>query len=76
MQSFEKFETRVSRDAFEAMIKDWIKMFGDVVRKAMTDAKMTVQQIKEVEVILVGGSTRIPKVQQDSLCACACMPFR
>lgn len=72
-RSFEIFETRVSRDAFEAMIADRITMFDSVVRKTLTDARMTVGQIEEV--ILVGGSTRIPKVQQVGRCACVCMPL-
>ena len=44
----------------------YVQIFSDVFlepcKQAMADAKITKDQIDEV--ILVGGSTRIPKVQQ------------
>ncbi|HAP44604.1 MAG: molecular chaperone DnaK [Spirochaetes bacterium GWD1_61_31] len=52
----------LTRSAFERLIEDYLEKSKDPCRKAMTDAGVTADQIDEV--ILVGGSTRIPKVQQ------------
>ncbi|MCX7023208.1 MAG: molecular chaperone DnaK [Spirochaetes bacterium] len=52
----------ITRATFERMIEDLLERSKDPCRKAMTDAGVTAAQIDEV--ILVGGSTRIPKVQQ------------
>jgi molecular chaperone DnaK len=52
----------LSRSAFERLIDDLLERSKGPCTKAMSDAGLTAAQIDEV--ILVGGSTRIPKVQQ------------
>ena len=51
----------LSRSAFERMIDDLLERSKSPCTKALADAGLTAAQIDEV--ILVGGSTRIPKVQ-------------
>jgi molecular chaperone DnaK len=51
----------LSRAAFEAMTHDLVERCLQPVQQAMADAKVTARDIDEV--ILVGGSTRIPAVQ-------------
>ena len=51
----------LSRAAFERMIDDLLQKSIEPCKKAIADAGITAAQIDEV--ILVGGSTRIPKVQ-------------
>src|SRR5439155_26640911 len=46
----------------EPMIRPRVDRSMEPVKKALADAKKTVQQIDEV--VLVGGSTRIPLVQE------------
>jgi molecular chaperone DnaK len=52
----------LSRAQFERLIDDLLERSKTPCTKALADAGLTVAQIDEV--ILVGGSTRIPKVQQ------------
>ncbi len=52
----------LTRSTFERMIDDLLDRSKGPCIKALSDAGLTVAQIDEV--ILVGGSTRIPKVQQ------------
>jgi len=52
----------LSRSAFERMIDDLLDRSKSPCTKALADAGLNAAQIDEV--ILVGGSTRIPKVQQ------------
>jgi molecular chaperone DnaK len=52
----------LTRSTFERLIDDLLEKSKEPCRKAMADAGITAAQIDEV--ILVGGSTRIPKVQQ------------
>jgi molecular chaperone DnaK len=52
----------LTRSAFERMIDDLLERSKTPCTKALQDAGVTAAQIDEV--ILVGGSTRIPKVQQ------------
>jgi heat shock protein 1/8 len=56
------FMTSISRAAFENMNADLFRKTMEPVEKVMRDAKMSKSQINEI--VLVGGSTRIPKVQQ------------
>jgi len=51
----------LTRARFEAMTHDLVERCLAPVQQAMADAKMTARDIDEV--ILVGGSTRIPAVQ-------------
>ena len=53
---------KLSRAKLESMIDDLIKRSMDPTKKALADAKLDPKQIDEV--VLVGGSTRIPKVQE------------
>jgi molecular chaperone DnaK len=53
--------TTLMRSTFEQLIADLIERTIEPVRQAMSDAKLTGADIDEV--ILVGGSTRIPAVQ-------------
>ncbi|XP_026493800.2 heat shock protein 68-like [Vanessa tameamea] len=55
------YYTRVSRARFEELCSDLFRGTLDPVEKALKDAKMDKSQIHDV--VLVGGSTRIPKVQ-------------
>jgi molecular chaperone DnaK len=53
--------TTVTRPKFEDITADLLERTMEPVEKAMTDAKVTANDIDEV--ILVGGSTRMPAVQ-------------
>ncbi|MCL4380462.1 molecular chaperone DnaK [Candidatus Dependentiae bacterium] len=53
---------KVSRAKMESLCADIFARLAEPCKKAMKDADATAAQIDEV--ILVGGSTRIPKVQQ------------
>jgi len=55
-------EMEISRSTFEQLIGDLIKRTTGPMQKALDDAGLTTSDIDEV--ILVGGSTRIPKVQK------------
>jgi molecular chaperone DnaK len=52
----------ITRAKFEQLVDDLIQRTIEPCRKALSDSGFTVDQIDEV--ILVGGSTRIPKVQE------------
>ena len=54
-------EEKLTRAKFESLISDLLDRCGGPVKQALTDAKLTDQDIDEI--ILVGGSTRIPAVQ-------------
>ena len=53
---------KLTRARFEQMVADILQRSVDPCNKAIQDAGITPAQIDEV--VLVGGSTRIPKVQQ------------
>ncbi len=53
----------LSRGRFESMLEEFIKRSIDPSRIALKDAGLTVDQIDEV--VLVGGMTRIPKIQEE-----------
>jgi len=55
-------ELSLTRAKFEDLISDLVESTLDPVRKAMKDAKLSKNDIDKV--ILVGGSTRIPMVQE------------
>jgi molecular chaperone DnaK len=52
---------KITRTRFEQMIEDILQRTSNPCKQAMQDAGMTPQQIDEV--VMVGGSTRIPRVQ-------------
>lgn len=56
------YNTTISRAKFEELCGKMFKNTLVEVEKALTDAKMSKGDIHEI--VLVGGSTRIPKVQQ------------
>ncbi|MCI5732791.1 MAG: molecular chaperone DnaK [Tenericutes bacterium] len=56
------FEIALTRSKFEKLTEDLTEQTLEPVRKALKDAKLTKNDIDKV--LLVGGSTRIPKVQE------------
>jgi heat shock protein 1/8 len=56
------FSSKITRARFEDMCRDLFEQCLAPCQKVLADAGMDVQQIHDV--VLVGGSTRIPKVQQ------------
>ncbi|KAI1726345.1 hsp70 protein domain-containing protein [Ditylenchus destructor] len=56
------FYTNITRDRFEELCADLFHNTIDLVKKWIRDAKMDKSQIHDI--VLVGGSTRIPKVQK------------
>ena len=56
------FEMDITRAKFEDLISDLVESTKEPVRKAMKDAGLTAKDIDKV--LLVGGSTRIPCVQE------------
>ena len=56
------YETTLTRAKFESLISDLVDSTLEPVRKALKDAKLKASDIDKV--ILVGGSTRIPCVQE------------
>ncbi|XP_072397225.1 heat shock protein 68-like isoform X2 [Diabrotica undecimpunctata] len=55
------FYSKISRARFEELNSDLFKSTLQPVEKALNDANMSKSQINDV--VLVGGSTRIPKIQ-------------
>jgi molecular chaperone DnaK len=53
----------LSRAVFEQLADSLVRRSMDPVKKALKDANMSTSDIDEV--ILVGGSTRIPKIQEE-----------
>ena len=56
------FETNLTRAKFEELTNDLSESTLEPVRKALKDAKLSAKDIDKV--LLVGGSTRIPKIQE------------
>ncbi|KAJ2090801.1 Hsp70 chaperone [Coemansia sp. RSA 1813] len=56
------FYTSITRARFEELCADLFRSTVDPVDKVLRDAKIDKSQISEI--VLVGGSTRIPKVQK------------
>eukprot|EP00634_Sargassococcus_sp_CCMP2135_P003277 CAMPEP_0198649966 /NCGR_PEP_ID=MMETSP1467-20131203/4643_1 /TAXON_ID=1462469 /ORGANISM="unid. sp., Strain CCMP2135" /LENGTH=662 /DNA_ID=CAMNT_0044385789 /DNA_START=56 /DNA_END=2044 /DNA_ORIENTATION=+ len=55
------FNSTITRARFEDLNMDYFRKCMDPVEKVMRDAKLSKSQVHEV--VLVGGSTRIPKIQ-------------
>ncbi|KPJ12929.1 Heat shock protein 68 [Papilio machaon] len=55
------FFSRISRARFEELNADLFRITLEPVEKALNDAKMDKSSINDI--VLVGGSTRIPKIQ-------------
>nr|KAG5693386.1 hypothetical protein BaRGS_015673 [Batillaria attramentaria] len=56
------FYTRITRARFEELCSDLFRQTMEPVEQALRDAKLDKRQIHEV--VLVGGSTRIPRIQK------------
>ncbi|CAC5419684.1 HSPA1s [Mytilus coruscus] len=56
------FYTKVTRARFEELCSDLFRTTLEPVEKALRDAKLDKSSIEEI--VLVGGSTRIPKIQK------------
>lgn len=55
------YYTKISRARFEEICSDLFRATLEPVEKALADAKMDKSQVHDI--VMVGGSTRIPKVQ-------------
>ena len=55
-------EAKLTRAKFEDLIHDLVERLREPVKNALKDARMTNDDLDEV--VLVGGSTRVPAVQQ------------
>ncbi len=53
---------RLSRSKFEQLVEDLIERSKEPCLKALSDAKISASDVDEV--VLVGGTTRMPKVQE------------
>ncbi|XP_009414396.2 heat shock cognate 70 kDa protein [Musa acuminata AAA Group] len=56
------FSSTITRNLFEELNDDLFTECADTVKKCLRDAKMDKSSIHDV--VLIGGSTRIPRVQQ------------
>ncbi|GKZ00112.1 70-kilodalton heat shock protein [Mayamaea pseudoterrestris] len=56
------YNATITRARFEDLCMDYFKKCMEPVEKVLRDSKLAKSQVDEV--VLVGGSTRIPKVQQ------------
>src|SRR5271167_4282357 len=57
-----RYQREITQEQFEQLIQPVIDRTVGPVRQAMKDARLTAKQIDEA--VLVGGSTRIPRVRQ------------
>ncbi|MGA2277321.1 MAG: Fe-S protein assembly chaperone HscA [Terracidiphilus sp.] len=58
----DRYQREIPRDVFELLIEPVLKRTAGPCKQALADAGVTPEQIDEV--VLVGGSTRIPAVRQ------------
>jgi Fe-S protein assembly chaperone HscA len=58
----DRYQREISREAFDMLIEPVLKRTAGPCKQALADAGITPEQIDEV--VLVGGSTRIPSVRQ------------
>lgn len=56
------YQTRISRARFEELCQDIFEKTMEPVRQVLADANCQPEQIHEI--VLVGGSTRIPKIRE------------
>jgi heat shock protein 5 len=64
------FSISISRAKFEELNNDLFTRTLIPVKQVLSDANMKISDIDEV--VLVGGSTRIPKVRRISYCMFSC----
>jgi L1 cell adhesion molecule like protein len=62
MEQKHNFHCKLSRAKFESLNKGPFAMCIDTVKRVLKDAKLKPEDIHEI--VLVGGSTRIPKLQE------------
>lgn len=62
LKNGEDFSLQITRAKFEELCLDYFRKCIDPVKKVIEDSDLAKNQIHEI--VLVGGSTRIPKVQQ------------
>jgi molecular chaperone DnaK len=54
---------KMTRSEFEELTKDFVDKSIEATKQTLKDAKMEIKDIKEV--ILVGGQTRMPRIQEE-----------
>lgn len=54
---------KLTRAQLENLVKDYIEQSIDLVKKTLKESKLDVKDIDEI--VLVGGQTRMPKIQQE-----------
>ncbi len=54
---------KLSRSQFEGLVQEYIDKSIDLVKRTIQDAKMKIEDIEDV--VLVGGQTRMPKIQEE-----------
>ncbi len=57
-----RYQRTITREEFEAMITPWVDRTIASCRRALRDAKLRPDQIRQI--VLVGGSTRVPLVRR------------
>ncbi len=55
-------QSKLSRSKFEQLVDDLVERSIEPCRKALKDAGLSASEVDEV--VLVGGSTRVPKIQE------------
>ena len=56
------YQRKITREMFEQMVQPIVNRTLGPCRQALKDAELTAEQVDEV--VLVGGSTRIPLVRR------------
>ncbi|TMW63715.1 hypothetical protein Poli38472_002656 [Pythium oligandrum] len=56
------FNSTITRARFEDLCADYFRKTMDPVERVLRDSKLSKREVNEI--VLVGGSTRIPKIQQ------------
>ncbi len=54
---------KLTRAKFESLVKDYIDKSIQIVKDVLKEAKLEVKDIEEI--VLVGGQTRMPKIQEE-----------
>jgi molecular chaperone HscA len=62
LENGDKKHAEVNRDTFESLINDLVTKTLRACRRALKDAEITIDEV--IEVVMVGGSTRVPLVRQ------------
>lgn len=57
------FYCKLTRSKLEELVSDYITKSIDLVRQTLKEAKIEVKEISEI--VLVGGQTRMPKIQEE-----------